>query len=241
VSTSPITLNSLVPDVLSRLEENEENGPIFYSLVNEVLPELVDAMFEASLLTGIVQATNVRVTLPAFQNYFSYSGTFTEGGASITVPAGVVAGLRLKAPYPIRKVSLKGLSDVIPGWQNTAPSQQLRAWFPLGTSGFGIFPALSVESDVVMDFIVSPAPVPRPYNVNIPVPFPEQYTDAFSMLAATLLRSKELGNELAEAQIILNQFLEKMRELSVYQNRLDSLVYTQSSGSQAQTSMRTIL
>lgn len=241
-----MTLNDLLPDVLGRLEENVEVGaPIFWQQTPEILPELVDAMFEAALLTGVVQAVNIPITLPAGTTYFALGpGTSFGGGnyaAATGLPGGVVAALRMKAPWTIRKVSLKGLGDVVPNWENIPPATQIKAWFPLGISAFGIWPQFSVESIVVMDFIVSPVTQGRPYNTGITVPFQEEFTDAFSQYAAVMLRSKELGAEIEESETVMNDYLDKMKSLSMFQNRLDSLIFTQSLGSRAQVNKKEIL
>src|SRR5665213_522393 len=159
-----MTLNDLLPDLTGRLEEGLDNV-IFWNLVYELLPALVDGMFEASLITGVVQQVNIPVTLAANTTYFSLSagsgfgqGGFGQGGygGGAGIPLGCIAALRMRAPWAIRKVTLKGLSSVIPGWENIPPSPQIRGWFPLGVSAFGIYPQLTVESQVTMDFIVSP-------------------------------------------------------------------------------------
>lgn len=241
-----MTLNDLLPDLLGRLEENIEAGaPIFWSQTYELLPELVDSMFEAALITGVVQAVNISVTLAANTTYFSLGKGSSFGGGNYTgatgVPVGVIAALRMRAPWTIRKVSLKGLGDVVPGWENTTPAQQIRAWFPLGVSAFGIWPQFSVESSVVMDFIVSPVNQGRPYTPAIPVSFQEEFTDGFSQGAAVMLRAKELSAEAEESETIMNAYLDKMKSLSMFQNRLDSLVFTQSSGAKATVNRKEIL
>ena len=239
------TLGSMLSDVLGRIEEDEENGPIFWSQTYECLPELVDAMFEAALVTGVVQATNILVTLPANTTYFSLNpGTSFGGGSYNTatgIPGGVIAALRLKAPWPIRKVSLKGLGDVAPGWENTPPATQLRAWFPLGVSAFGIWPQYIAESQVVMDFLVSPVQAPRPYTTSLPVPFQQEFVSAFPEYAAAMLRTKELGAETEEAKTVMNEYLETLKQLSLFQSRLDSLVFTPSYGANAGVNRRTIV
>jgi hypothetical protein len=244
------TLAALVPDVLARTEENEENGPIFWSLVYEVLPELVDAMFEATLLTGVVQAVNIPVTLQPNTTYFSIAqgqgygyGGFGQGGygGGLNAPPGALAALRMRAPWAIRKVSLKALDDVNPGWQNATPGTQVMSWGPLGISGFFIYPQLSVETQVIMDFIISPTVAPRPYTTSLPVPFEAQFLSAFSEYAATLLRTKELGAETEEAEIVMNAYLDKMRQLSLFQQRLDSQVFTPAYGANVKVNSREIV
>lgn len=250
-----MTLNDLLPDVLSRLEELPANNngaslPIFWNQTYEILPELVDAMFEAALITGVVQAVNVPVTLQPNTTYFSLAagqgygyGGFGEGGygGGSGIPGGVIATLRLKAPWPIRKVSLEALDGSFPKWQQALPGTQVKRWFPLGVSGFGIYPQMAAETQVLMDFLVSPTNSPRPYTVDLPVPFQEEFTSGFAEYAAALLRTKELSSESEEASIIFDAFMEKMRQLSLYQARLDSLVFTQSFGVNAGVNRRTVV
>ena len=245
------TLANLLPDLLSRLEEDPSPpGPIFWNQTYECLVELVDAMFEATLLTGVVQAVNIPITLQPNTTYFSIAqgqgygfGGFGQGGygGGLNAPPGALAALRMRAPWAIRKVSLKALDDVNPGWQNATPGNQVQSWFPLGISGFGIYPQMAYETQVVMDFIVSPTNAPRPYNTALPVPFEEQFISAFSEYAATLLRTKELGVETEEAEIVMNAYLDKMRQLSLFQNRLDSQVFTPAYGANVRVNQREIV
>jgi hypothetical protein len=237
-----VTLADLLPDTLGRLEENEEGGPIFFNQTYEILPTLVDGMFEAALLTGTVQAVNQLVTLAAGTTYFSL-----QNNAPIGIPAGVICALRMKAPSTIRKTTLKGLSDMQPGWQNAAPlppttrGPSIISWFPLGVSAFGIYPQLAAESTVNMDFIVSPVTVPRPYTPAIAVPFQEEFASAFPEYSATMCRAKELGAEAEEADTVYTEYLDKMKRLSMFQNRLDSLVWTGSSGAKSTVTRKEVL
>jgi len=109
------TLSDLLVDLYGRLEENEEGGglPIFWNQTYEALPALVDSMFEAALVTGTVQAVSQPVTLAANTTYFSL-----QNNTLIGVPAGVICGLRMRiGTTTIRKATLKGLSDMQPGWE----------------------------------------------------------------------------------------------------------------------------
>lgn len=233
------TLFDILQDAINRTEEENEDGvaaPIFWSQEYEYLPQIVDSLFEAALITGTVQANNVAVVLEPDQTYFSLQTDPPEG-----VPPGVLFAVRMRAPNSLRKTTLRGLSDMVPGWERTPPSQQIAAWFPVGTSMFGIWPQVSVETRVVMDFIVSPTPYPRPYDTSIEVPFEEQFISAFSEYAAAMLRSKELGNEASEASSVMESYLAKMQALSRWQNRLDSLVMSGAYGARAQTNRREIV
>jgi hypothetical protein len=230
-------LSDLLPDVLGRIEENSPTdaqlpGPTFWNLNGEVYQQMVDAMFEAALITGVVQLSSIAVTLAAETTYFTLQyGT--------NAPKGILAPIRLRAPYPIRKVTQKGLDDMVPTWQQATPGTQLIAWFPLGVSQFGIYPQLSAESQVVMDFISSPVNQARPYSGNVGVPFQVEFSDFLSQYAAAMCRAKEGGAEAEEAQVVYQDYLAKMKQLSAFQGRLDSLVFTGAFGGRGLVNPRT--
>lgn len=231
------TLATLIPDLCGRVEELvPPNGPIFWSETYEMLPALVDSMFEAALITGTVQAVNVPVQLAANTTFFSLQNNTTIG-----VPRGTIAALRLRLPWPIRKVTLKGLSDMQPGWENAAPGTTVQAWFPLGVSSFGIYPQLANPQQALMDFIVAPVTAARPYTTAITVPFQDEFQDAFSMYAAVMLRAKELGAEAEEANTVMNEYMGQIKALSMYQNRLDSLNLTNAYGAKSTVNRREIV
>jgi hypothetical protein len=238
-----MTLNDLLSDILGRLEENTQTGfPIFWSQTYEILPALVDAMFEASLITGTVQAHDIQVTLAAGTHYFSL-----QNNTAIGVPAGVVAALRLKAPYPVRKVTLQSLDATVPGWQSAAPlppetrGSSIISWFPLGVSAFGIYPALAVDSFVTMDFIVSPTTTPRPYTASIPVPLQSEFGDLLPMYAAVICRAKELGSDAEEASTVMDEYMQAVKQLSLFQSRLDQLILTKAYGAKMQVNVRQVV
>lgn len=230
-------LSDLLPDVLGRIEENSPSdaqlpGPTFWNLTGEVYQQMCDAMFEAALITGVVQVSSLAVTLAADTTYFSL-----QYGAN--APKGILAPIRLRAPYPIRKATLKGLDNMVPTWQQATPGSQLIAWFPLGVSQFGVYPQLSAEAQVVMDFISSPVNEARPYTGNETIPFQVEFNDFLSQYAAAMLRSKEGGAEAEEADTVYKDYLAKMKQLSAFQGRLDSLVFTGAFGGRGMVNPRT--
>ena len=246
------TLATLLPDVLGRIEENcgeEAGGPIFWSLAGEVYPAMVDAQFEAALITGTVQESSVLVTLAAYTTWFSIlgdigfgvggfgSGAF--GGATPGVPEGAIAAIRMKAPYPIRKTSLKSLDDMQPNWQQATPGNQIIAWGPLGLSGFFIYPQMANDIQVTMDFLISPVNKYRPYDGSEPVPLQVEFLDLVSQGAAAKLRSKEGGQEAEESEVVYQAFLSRLKALSLFQSRINSLTYTAAYGARQQVNPRT--
>lgn len=237
-----MTLADLVPDTAARVEETLPFSPVFWSLTYEFLPALVDALFDASLITGTVQATDIQVTLAAGTTYFDL-----QNNTAIGIPEGVIAALRLKAPYAVRKTSLASLDATVPNWQSAAPlppetrGSSIISWFPLGVSKFGIYPQLLSDSFVTMDFLISPIVAPRPYVTTLPVNFQEEFTSAFPEYAAVVLRAKELGEDSEEAAQVMNEYLQQMKQLSLFQNRLDSLVLTAAYGAKAGVQKRELV
>ena len=208
------------------------SGPTFWSLIGEVYPAKVDGLFAAQLMTGVVQTT-ATITLAANTTYYALQG------ADSVVDEGIIAPLRLRAPYAIRKSTLKGLDDMIPNWEQATPATQIISWFPLGVSYFGIYPQLSVETQVEMDFLTSPVNEARPYSGTETIPFPVQFNDLATKYAAALLRIKEGGSEADESGIVLETFLEDVRHLSLWQARLDSLNFSGAFGGKISTNPKT--
>ena len=228
-------LSDLLPDVLGRIEE--ANPPVFWNLTGEVYPSMVDALFEAALFTGLIQIVNVPVTLDPGSTYYIIQGpggfgqgTFGNLGFGAIVPQGIIAPTRMVAPYMIRKTTLKALDDYTPGWQQEAPSTQIKAWFPLGTTFLGIYPQLSVQATITMDFLVSPVNKARPYDGSETIPLQQEFLDTLTQYAAASLRAKEAGAEAEEADVVFQEFMAKMKQLSAFQQRVDSLVYSPAFG-----------
>lgn len=249
---TPLTLYDLLPDILGRLEEDlppnyfsppspdnpagAPDGPIFWNLRGEIYVQMVDALFEATVATGLVQLSNVLVTLAAGTTYFSI-----QNNVAIGIPKGVIGALRMRAPYSIRKTSLKTLDDMVPTWQQETPGEQIRAWFPLGLSHIGIYPQLSADSQVVMDFMYSPVNQPRPYDGTQIVPLQKEFNNLLTTYAAAMLRTKEGGAEAEEADVVFQAFMSKMKELSVFQTRVDSLDYSPAFGVASRVNPRMVV
>lgn len=236
-----LTLSNLLPDVLGRVEEAlPPAGPTFWSLTGEVYPAMVDGIFEASLISGVVQLTGVQVTLAADRTWFPLQACASGLGSVPTgVVAGIVAALRMKAPYGIRKTSLKSLDDMNPAWESQAPGTQIISWFPLGVSGFGIYPQLTQQQNVVMDFLYSPINAERPYTGNETIPLQQEFIDLLSKYAAAMLRAKEAGQEAEEAATVFAEYMSEVKSLSLFQTRIDSLVLSAAFGAKSQVNPRT--
>jgi len=224
------TINDIAVRVQQRLEE--ETGPpgVFWKYQDEILPMIVEAMNEASLITGVVQvAQETPLTLPADTTY-------------ITMPTNAVCLLYIKGPLWVRKTDLYSLDQLIPGWENdggttaTTPVTQITSWFPLGTNRFGIYPKLSAEQSVQIGYLAYPVTVAPPYTGTEEVPFQQEFQDALEQYAAQALRLKEAGYEWQAGQTIYQEFLDTMRTLSVFQSRHDSLVFAGALGARMRVS-----
>ena len=227
-------LADLLTDTLGRIEESDP--PVFWNLQNEVYVAMVDALFEAALITGVVQANNVLVTLAANTTYFSL-----QNNTAIGIPVGVIAALRMRAPWAIRKTSLIGLDNYYPAWQQAALGSQITAWFPLGVSAFGIYPQLAFEATVVMDFIQCPINEARPYSGSEVIPLQDEFTCLLSKYAAAALRAKEGGVDAEEAETVFQEYLEDVKSLSLFQQRVDSLTYSAAFGGQSRVNPREVV
>jgi hypothetical protein len=197
---------------------------------------MVQAEFEAALISGMVQSTNVLVALAPNTTYFSI-----QNNTAIGIPKGMLATLRMRAPYPIRKTTLKGLDAMFPSWQQATPGPQIIAWFPLGVSSFGIYPQLNASASVLMDFLQSPVNEYTPYTGNETIPFQAEFTDIMSKYAAAYLRAKEGGAEAEESAIVFEEYLAELKDLSLFRGRVDSLVFSASYGTQGGANPRKIV
>jgi hypothetical protein len=126
-----------------------------------------------------------------------------------------------------------------PAWEQAEPGTQIVAWFPLGVSGFGIYPKLTQEQNVVMDFIQCPINESRPYTGNETIPLQAEFTDILSKYAAAELRAKEGGAEAEEADTVFQEYLAEVKDLSLFQQRVDSLVFSSAYGAKSTVNPRT--
>jgi hypothetical protein len=54
------------------------------------------------------------------------------------------------------------------------------------------------------------------------------------------LRAKEAGQEADEAGIVFEEYMNELKDLSLFQNRIDSLVYSSAYGGRSQVNAKTI-
>lgn len=210
--------------VQQRLEEVVGPPGVFWDYQNEILPIIAEAMNEAALISGVIQAAqNVTFLLPADTTY-------------VTMPPNAIALLRVQGPTVVQKTDLYSLDQMLPGWQNAGGSaadpkvQQIQFWFPLGVNQFGIYPKLSQPQQVKINYLTYPVTVSPPYTGTEPVLFQQEFIDGLQEYVAHVLRLKEAGYEFQASQTNYQQFLDTMRSLTIFQARHDSLIFTQAMG-----------
>lgn len=212
-------LDAVAVAVQNRLEESTDSAGIFWDVAQEIRPAVVEAMNEATLITGEpqVRATTL-FTVPA-------STVF----APLAMPADAVALLRVEG---LRKTYVWDLDRQYPGWE-TAVGDKPRFWFPFGLTMFGIYPCLTGPAQVVLNYVKIPVATPPPYTGIEATPFQAEYIDAFADMAAHIMRFKEAGAEFDQSFAEYNRYLSKMESLSNFAYRKNSLRFTRSAGAQS--------
>jgi hypothetical protein len=210
------TLSNLGDLVQQRLEEPVGAG-IFWERIGEIYPMLVEAMSEATLITGEPEIRqNVPFTLNAGQTIF-------------TLPSPGLALLRIQAPNWVDKTTLWDLDRMLPGWESDAGDAP-DYWFPFGLTQFGIHPQLTASAQCFLSFIALPVPSGRPYTGAENVDFQSEYQEGFVDYAAHVAQLKEGGEEFIQSSKLYDRFLSKMVELSNFSWRKNSLRFTRTVG-----------
>jgi hypothetical protein len=210
------TLSSLADEVQQRLEEPIGPG-IFWSRTYEIYPMLVQAINEASLITG---EPEVRQTTPF---------TITAGGNIFTTPGQAIAIIRIQAPNWIPKTSVWDLDRMTPGWEadtGDAPD----SWFPVGLNLFGIHPKLNAPVSCFLSYIALPVNFPRPYTGAEKVDLQTEYVEGIIDSATHLLQAKEYGEEFKSSMKLYDRYLSKMTALSQFAWKKGALRFTRTAG-----------
>jgi hypothetical protein len=98
---------------------------------------------------------------------------------------------------------------------------------------------LVAEANVVIDFIACPINTPRPLTGNETIPLQQEFSDVLSKYGAAQLRAKEAGQEADEASVVFSEYLSEVKSLSLFQARLDSVVYSSAYGGRSQVNPKT--
>ena len=232
LSTTDLSvLNDLVPLVLDRLEESRTN-PIFWNVKKEIMVFLVEAMNEATLLTGEPEirfvdslTTSSQLALPANTNVVSFSGDIPIFGM-----------MRLESAGQVKKTTVWDMDRMLPGWENDVGGDVPDFWFPIGLTQFGIHPQLAAPVNVIVSGIAEPVSTPRPYTGTEPVDFAQEYREAFVDYAAFTASLKEGTAEFQQSIRVYDRFISRMTELGKFASRKGSLRFSRTMGVPASTS-----
>jgi hypothetical protein len=212
------TINTLATAVLGRIEE--ANPPVFWQLQGEIYDFIVEGMNEAVMITG---EPEVRQLVPF---------TLAANTTLFTVPAPLVALLRVQSPNWVVKTSLWDLDRITPGWESdvgTVPD----SWFPYGLTQFGIHPQLNQAMQVFLTGIALPVPTGAPYTGSEAIPFQPEYNDGFEDYAAHIATLKEGGEEFKQSLKVYGRFLDGMTQLSNFAYRKGALRFSRVVGAPA--------
>jgi hypothetical protein len=218
------TIADIEQRVQFRLEEQADDIGTFWSVQNEIRPTIVEAMNEATLITGEPQVrAKVTFTIPA-------STVFTP----LVMPTDAIALLRVEGPggLPTKKCWIWDLDKQFPGWE-TMTGDTPRYWVPFGLSQFLIFPCLTAPVQVVLNYVQVPVNVAPPYTGTEVIPFQSEYIEGFEDYAAHILRLKEGNPDFAQSVPEYQKFLSAMEELSSFAYRKNSLRFTRTGGAQS--------
>jgi hypothetical protein len=214
------TIGDLETRVQDRLEEIQDGVGVFWSLQQEIRPALVEGLNAAMLITGEPQIRKSMVyTIPA-------NTTLQD------MPPGALALLRVEAPNGtmLKRQTLFDMDRLQPGWQKeTGPL--LEYWFPYGLKQFGTHPKLTAPQDIIVTYVGFPVPSDAPYTGTETVPFQAEYDEGFVGYASHILRLKEGGNDFQQSMALLQEFMDKMQEMSRFALKKGALRFSRSFGS----------
>jgi hypothetical protein len=231
IPTPGMLLRDLVPEVLDRLEESR-TSPIFWNVPKEIAVFLVEAMNEATLLTGepeikftnsLTTAPPSQLALPANTNVVTYSGDIPIFGM-----------MRLESAGQVKKTTVWDMDRMTPGWENDVGNVP-DFWFPIGLTEFGIHPKLNAPVTVIVSGISEPVIAPRPYTGMEPIDFQTEYREAFVDYAAHVSALKEGTKEFVDSIKVYERFISKMQELGKFASRKGVLRFSRTLGAPAST------
>jgi hypothetical protein len=211
------SLNDLADRTQDKLEEPRGAGT-FWSRANELLPYVVEAMWETTLITGEPELRGTPFTVTANTTLQS-------------MPSGSVAIVRIEGGngVELKKESVWGLDRMIPGWQ-AETGNDLKFWFPVGLSNWGVYPLLNASIQVILTYLALPITATRPYAGTEAVPFQDEYSGMLVDHASAIASVKEGGEEFKQGLVRYDAFLARAELLSKYGVRRGSLRQSMSMG-----------
>lgn len=105
------TLSDLVPDVQAKLRDTPG---VFWDVDTEIIPALVEAAMEATIISGEPEVGSIQFALSAGETFQS-------------MPPGMLSILRVDGPGLIPKTTMWDMDAAIPGWQAATTQAVSRA------------------------------------------------------------------------------------------------------------------
>jgi hypothetical protein len=212
--------------VEDRVEE-PRGAPVFWSESFEIYTALIEAISEATLLVG--RPTQI-VNVP-------YSVTPNTPWQSM--PDGVLAITDIQGPgSEIWKWTLRDQDYTQVGngsdWENDVTSGQTFArWWPVGFTGFGIWPSIPQSQTVTVTGIASPVISTWPYSGSQAINLHDEFLQAVEKYAAHYLRIKESGEEFQSSIMLYEGFVADMKRMTAIEDRRDPYIFTRGVGAAA--------
>jgi hypothetical protein len=209
------TISQLQSQVLGRVEENVESGPVFWSLEFEINSGLQEAQCDLMLMLG---RPDLIVSVPF---------TIQPNTPWQQVPKGVFCITNIQGPASeVWKVSLQDLDYAQvagPDWEQDI-GDTVTTWFPLGLNMFGVHPCVAQPQTVLITGIKSPIQGIWPYDGSQNIVFADQDFVELEKYAAAYCRLKEGGAEQAEGAKLYAEYLKNAQRLTQIQSRIDPLM-----------------
>lgn len=215
------TISTLLPFIYSRIDELDENGPVWV-VQNEATSAAMEALCDLLLLVG-------RPDLIVSQPFSIVPNQWMQ-----TIPAGMFCALNMQgAASEVWKITLEDMDGAQvsgPDWEQDVGEQVLK-WFPLGFGKFGVWPTIPVAQTVLLTGIASPVTDTWPWSGSEPVNFHDETFQALEKYASHYLRFKEAGADWQESMKDYQSYLDDAKRLTQLENRRDPFIWDGSTGS----------
>ena len=215
-------ISNLEVIVQDKVEEARGLPGVFWNVQDEIRVFLVEAQYEALLVSGEPEIRQAGVTLAANTRFFNLQSLLMP-------PMLPVALMRLECSGQVQKTNVWDLDRMLPGWENDTGAIP-DFWFPFGLTQFGVHPLLEAPVTATLSFIGLPLPNVRPFTGSEEVDFQQEYLDAFTDAASHICTIKEGGKELNDSLIVYDRFISKCAELGKFATRKGSLRFSRTMG-----------
>ena len=217
-----VPISTLADHVQERLEETVGSPGTFWLRQAEVYTALIEACNDLLILVGRPSLT---VNLPFTLQPNSVWQTLPSGLFLITDVIGPSSTLWKMSLYEMDYVQ----SSWGPDWENDTTDTPKR-WFPIGLSRFGVHPACTTPTQILLTGIAYPTTNPWPYNGAETAPYHHEFFEALEQYAAHYCRIKETGAEMDESLSLYQGYLSLAERMTQIEDRRDPLIFSKAVG-----------